>query len=127
MNRRNALSLFAGVAISSVSPDCPSSAQGVTEDEQVKWVGKALERMEHVKPGMKRVELLSVFTTEGGLSTGLQRTYVSRDCRYFKVDVTFRAVGRPGSGGDGRVTLAEDPRDEIVSMSRPYLEFSILD
>jgi hypothetical protein len=31
-----------------------------------------------IKPGMTRKTLLSVFTTEGGLSTGLRRTYVSR-------------------------------------------------
>ena len=90
-------------------------------------MGHALEKMEVVKPGMTRDDLLKVFRNEGGLSTGLHRTYVSRDCAYFKVDVQFQAVGRPERDTDGRVTLAEDGRDIIVKISRPYLQFSIAD
>ena len=44
---------------------------------------------------MTREELMKVFRTEGGLSTGLHRTFVSRECPYFKGDVEFRAGGRP--------------------------------
>jgi hypothetical protein len=83
--------------------------------------------MQTVQPGMTRKDLLEVFTTEGGLSTGLQRTYVSQDCPYFKVDVEFDAVGRPNRDGEGRVTAVEDNRDVIVKISRPYLQFSTLD
>ncbi len=83
--------------------------------------------MEAVRPGMTREELLKVFKTEGGLSTGLHRTFVSQDCPYFKVDVDFEAVGRPDQGEDGRVTLEEDSRDIIVKVSRPYLQFTIAD
>ncbi len=95
--------------------------------DHVAWVGEALKRMETIKPGMSREALLTVFTTEGGLSTGLQRTYVSRDCPYLKVDVEFQAVGRPERDIDGRVTIVEDSRDIIIKISRPYLQFSILD
>jgi hypothetical protein len=45
--------------------------------------------METIKTGMTRSTLLTVFTTEGGLSTVSHRTYVSRECPYFKVDVEF--------------------------------------
>jgi hypothetical protein len=83
--------------------------------------------MQTVKPGMTRKTLLSIFTTEGGLSTGLRRTYVSRDCPYFKVDVEFRAVGRPDRDQSGRVTLVEADEDIIVNVSRPYLQFSVMD
>ena len=81
------------------------------------WVAYALKKIESIKPGMTREQLLGVFTTEGGISTGLQRTFVSRDCPYFKVDVGFRAVGRPDRDREGRVTLLEDRRDII----RQYL------
>jgi hypothetical protein len=91
------------------------------------WVTHALEKMESIKPGMTREDLLRVFTAEGGLSTGLHRTFVSRDCHYFKVDVEFNAVGRPNLDREGRATLQEDSRDIIVKVSRPYLEFSITD
>ncbi len=76
---------------------------------------------------MTRGELLKVFTTEGGLSTGLHRIFIGRDCSYFKLDIDFEAVGRPGRDDDGRVTLVEDSRDIIVKVSRPYLQFSITD
>ena len=83
--------------------------------------------MDTVKPGMTRDDLLKVFTTEGGLSTGLRRTFVSRDCPYFKVDVEFQTVGRPDQDRDGRVPLSEDGRDIIVKISSPYLQFRIVD
>jgi hypothetical protein len=83
--------------------------------------------MQTIKPGMTRESLLTVFTTEGGISTGLQRTFVSRDCPYFKVDVEFQAVGRPNRDENGRVTLVEGSQDIILKISRPYLQFSVLD
>jgi len=91
------------------------------------WVRDALAKMETIGPGMTRAELLKVFRTEGGLSNGLERRFVSRECAYFKVDVEFEAVGRPGHDSDGRVTVEEDPRDIIVRLSRPYLQFGIAD
>ena len=51
--------------------------------------------METIKLGDTRKSLLRIFTPEGGLSTGLQRTYVSQDRPLFKVDVKFHAIGRP--------------------------------
>jgi hypothetical protein len=103
--------------------------QGLTPSsvDHVKWVAEALKRIETIKPGMTREALLKVFTTEGGLSTGLHRTFVSRDCPYFKVDVTFDAVGRPSRDSSGQVTLEEGSRDVIAQISRPYLQFMILD
>lgn len=76
---------------------------------------------------MTRADLLKYFRTGGGLSNGLRRTYVSRECPYFKVDIDFQAVGRRNHDDDGRVTLQEDNRDIIVSLSRPYLQFSVAD
>ena len=91
------------------------------------WVAEVLKRMETIHPGMTRETLLTVFRTEGGLSTGLQRTYVSQDCPYFKVNVEFQAVGRPDRDEDGRVTLAEGKEDIILKISTPYLQFSVVD
>jgi hypothetical protein len=76
---------------------------------------------------MTRGALLKVFTTEGGLYGGLRRTFVSRDCPFFKIDVEFQAVGRPARDQDGRVTMVEDSRDVILTISRPYLQFAIAD
>jgi hypothetical protein len=95
--------------------------------DHIAWVIKVLEEMLTVKPDMTREQLLKVFVTEGGLSTGLQRTYASRQCPYFKVDVKFRAVGRPDRDRNERVTLVEDNRDVITSISEPYLQFAVSD
>jgi hypothetical protein len=105
----------------------PSKSQEQCRQEHRGWVAEVLQKMQTIQPGMTRKELLEVFTTEGGLSTGLQRTYVSQECPYFKVDVEFDAVGRPNHDEEGLVTLVEDNRDIIVRISRPYLHFATMD
>jgi hypothetical protein len=129
MLRFRLLIIMAGVAIASAVAiqASPQLSQPEISQDHVTWVAQALKRIQTIKPGMTREALLKVFTTEGGISTGLQRTFVSRDCPYFKVDVEFRAVGRPDRDRDGRVTLVEGGQDIIVKISRPYLQFSILD
>jgi hypothetical protein len=117
--------LFVGSS-ASVRPMQPASQEPCAQDHNA-WVRDALKKMQSIKPGMTREELLKVFTTEGGLSTGLRRTFVSRDCPYFKVVVEFKAAARPGSDTAGFVTLPEDNRDIIVKVSQPYLQFSIAD
>ena len=96
-------------------------------EENTKWISDSLREMKTIEVGKTRAELLKVFTTEGGLSTGLNRTYVYRKCPYIKVDVEFEAVGRTARDAEGRVTLKEDDRDKIKSISKPYLELSIVD
>ena len=124
-----AVVLLPAVAICTASSarSTKSSRQAPCVEEHDAWVGHSLKKMEAIKPGMTRDDLLKVFRTEGGLSTGLHRTFVSRDCAYFKVDVEFQAVGRADRDSDGRVTLEEDSRDIIVKISRPYLQFVIGD
>ena len=59
--------------------------------ERTKWISKVLRQIGKFKPGMRRKDLLKVFTTEGGLSTQTQRTYVYIECPYIKVTVHFKA------------------------------------
>ena len=114
------------VGLSSV--ECAQGAlQAEVHQDHTAWVAEGLKRMQTIKPGMTRESLLTVFQTEGGLSTGLQRTFVSRECPYFKVDVEFKAVGRPDRDATGRVTLIEDGQDIILKISKPYLQFSNFD
>jgi len=124
------LAVLSGVAVSgaiSFRPTEETSRVQALDKDHTAWVGESLKRMQTIKPGMTRTDLLKVFATEGGLSTGLQRTFVSQDCPYFKVDVEFEAVGRPSRDANGRVTLVEGNHDIIVKISRPYLQFSIMD
>jgi hypothetical protein len=129
MQRRGMFQLLAGAAIAGGDAlfASPFNSKDQVSKNHMAWVAEVLKRMETIGPGMTRKALYRVFTTEGGLSTGLQRTFVSRDCPYFKVDVEFQAGGRPDRDGNGRVTLVEDGRDLILKISRPYLQFSIMD
>ncbi len=97
----------------------PMTAELTQERRQ--WIAKVLRRIGKIKPGMTRKDLLAVFTTEGGISTRTQRTYVHTECPYIKVNVRFNAVGGGSSG------LDEDPDDIIESISQPYLAGSIID
>jgi hypothetical protein len=92
-------------------------SQYEADPEHTKWIDNTLRSIQRIKVGGTRSELLMVFTTEGGLSTASQRTYVYRHCPHIKVDVKFAA---PGGG-------KELPTDKIVDISRPYLDWSIVD
>ncbi len=86
-------------------------------DQHTAWIADALRAIQAIKVGMTRADLAKTFTTEGGISTAARRTYVFRQCRFIKVDVKFEAA-----------TLAEEhPTDKIVEISRPYLEWSVMD
>jgi hypothetical protein len=98
------LAVLSGVAVGgaiSVRATQKASPIQAFDKDHTAWVAESLKRMQTIKPGMTRTDLLKVFTTEGGLSTGLQRTFVSQDCPYFKVDVEFEAVGRPSRDATG--------------------------
>lgn len=110
------------LAVAPLSAQSPQRPQEPTE-----WIATSLKEMQKIKVGMIRADLLKVFTTEGGLSTGLNRTYVYRKCPYIKVDVEFEPVGRPAKDAGGRVTLSEANEDVIKKISRPYLDWSVMD
>jgi len=94
-------------------------------EDQSAWVARSLKQMQTVKVGMTRADLLKVFTTEGGLSTRLWRTYVYKQCPYFKVDVEFRAAGTRDK--NGRPSADESDNDVITKISKPYLAWTIVD
>lgn len=115
-------SLVLVLTVSILPAQSPQKSQGQTE-----WIAESLKEMQKIKVGMTRADLLKVFTTEGGLSSGLHRTFVYRECPYIKVDVEFEPVGRPARDTDGRVTLVEADEDVISKISKPYLEWMVID
>lgn len=88
-----------------------------TDIDHNEWIAGVLKATQSIKVGMTRSDLTKVFTTEGGLSTTSQRTYVHRQCPYIKVDVKFAASSRD----------EELPTDKIVEISRPFLAWSVGD
>ena len=91
------------------------------DSEHAEWLGKAMREMATIKPGMSRADLLKVFEEEGGLSTRTQRRYVYRGSKYIKVEVTFEPVGEVD------VKDGESREDKVTKISRPFLEWEILD
>lgn len=89
--------------------------------ERMQWIGRVLRQINQIRPGMKRKDLLTVFTAEGGLSTRTERTYVYKDCPYIKVTVHFKALEGESSA------LGEDLDDVIESLSQPFLAESTKD
>lgn len=106
-------------ALGKLKPGQPGSA----EDKQVftAKVAEILKDCQQLKPGMTRADLLKVFTVEGGLSNAKQRIYVHQFCPYLKVDVRFTLTETNQS------VLTELPTDQISSISKPYLDWSIMD
>jgi hypothetical protein len=116
------LSLLSIIAIGGsafVRPLQSASSDPCTQDHAA-WLTQVLERMETIKPGMTRWDLLQVFRTDGarqtfrmeGTPSVLRETFVSQDCPYFKIVVEFQP------------TFGLPNRDVIVKVSKPYVQFS---
>lgn len=90
----------------------------VLNREHTDWVASLIIEAMSIKPGATRAGLEQAFTTEGGISWPGRRTYVLRECPYLKVDVSFDVPPR---------TMTELATDRITAISRPYLQFSIMD
>ena len=93
--------------------------------EYTQWISQVLAQRQTLKPGMKRANLDQLFTQEGGIRGGL--TYVYRECPFIKVDFEFKRAAETKYDKQGRVVSGLSPNDEITSISRPYLQYSIYD
>ena len=113
------LSLTAEQAAPKNAP--PPSVGSAIDQNLTKQISDILLECQTIKPGMTRADLAKVFTTEGGLSTPTWNHFVHRRCPYIKVDVEF-TLSDPKQLG-----LEERPTDIISKISKPYLEWSIID
>lgn len=125
-NEENLSIVYAHREIEPAKMNVQKQADDATDKEKYrdleKLIAKSLGEIEKIKAGMTRADLLKVFSTQGGMSTGIYRNYVYKNCPYIKVDVEFEPVGRPARDAQGRVTLEEANEDLIKKISKPYLE-----
>lgn len=84
-------------------------------------IEESLKDIEKIKVGMTRKDLLTVFETEGGISSRTQNHYVYKKCMFIRVDVKYSAVG------DEQPRFPESPDDKIIEISKPYLGYPIQD
>ena len=95
------------------SPPKREASQHHTE-----WISRCIKRIQSIKPGATRGELIDVLSTEGGISNRRGRRYVYKECKYIKVDVEFKPIGDEPF---------ENDNDIITKISKPFLEWSIAD
>jgi hypothetical protein len=119
------LSILALAGSASFRPTRSASSGPCLRDEA--WLAQLAEKLESIKPGMTRMDLLRVFKTEGRqpkstVGVGLRRTFISRDYPQFRVDVEFKQASGPDLLGAVSVISFEDNRDIIVKISKPYLQ-----
>ena len=81
-----------------------------------KCMSDALSDIEKIKVGMKRKDLDTMFSLDGGISAINPGRFVYGKCRFIKVDVKFEFADKGGKSPKG------NPADEIVAISKPYLE-----
>lgn len=97
----------------------PTRAGDETDKNLTKQISDILTECKKITAGTTRAELLKVFTTEGGFSTVTHRTFVHRRCPYIKVDVDFTLSEAKQKD--------ERPTDTVSKISKPYLEWGIID
>ena len=120
--RKISLILLAISIVAGFTAGVHSTAQSEVVQTHSEWIAKSLKEMETIKTGMTRADLLKVFREEGGVSTRTQRQYVYRECPYIKVSVQFEPVEKADTTG-----FPEEPGDKIVKISRPFIEWSVID
>jgi hypothetical protein len=104
-----------------VRPTQSANPQPCSQEHKA-WLKQVMVKMETIKPGMTRWDVLKVFRTEEGVAPifrtggvqppGFRETFISQDCPYFKIDIEFA----------GRDNIAN--RDVIVKVSKPYVQFA---
>jgi hypothetical protein len=126
IQRRFVLLLLSIIVIVGFTPFRPaqSASPEPCAQNQEAWLKQVSEKIETIKPGMTRWDLLKVlrtdgpprprFRTGGGPPQVLRESFVSQDCPYLKIDVEF----------DEFESGAIPNQDVIVRVSKPYLQFA---
>jgi len=99
-----------------ISVGAASYSKTCTPEECNRCISSALNDLQSIKVGMTRQDLLNVFTASSGFfnANTPNRAYVYRRCHYIVVDVEF-------APSDTSNTTADNPKDIIKAISRPYL------
>lgn len=119
--------VIAPVKIEKFTP-LPAYDPAEFDEKLSKQVEDILKECEKIKPGMTRADLMKVFTTEGGLFTPTNQTFVHRRCNFIKVDVEF-SLSKPIKSSDWKEKIDEEglAADIITRISRPYLGWMVFD
>ncbi len=81
---------------------------------------EVLAKVDGLKPGDSRAKVESDFELDGGLQFSEHGRYSWKRCPFIKIDVKFSSTGM-------KQTPEFLPEDEIVSVSKPYVEYPFTD
>jgi len=100
----------------------PSRAGDEPDKNLTKQISDILTECQKITPGTTRAELMKLFTTEGGGASPWRRIFVHRRCHFIKVEIEFTL-------SDPKNPKQEDglPTDTVSKISKPYLEWTVLD
>lgn len=84
-------------------------------------ISEILRECQTIGPGTMRADVEKIFTTEGGFFVPMHQRYIYRRCPLIKVDVDFNRSQPNQSDIDPR------PTDTVSKISKPYLEWRIID
>jgi hypothetical protein len=112
--------VIAAVAMSLLLCALPISQAAPPSDGTVQLIKEAILATGDIKAGSLRQTVERSFVLDGGTQTRQTSRYVFKKCHFIKIDVTFERGDTLTSGGNS-------PRDKVVGVSKPYLEYPTLD
>ncbi len=97
------------------------TSNGQSQTPGCQCVTGALNDIGKIKVGMKRRDLDKMFSVDGGISSINPQRFVYEKCDFIKVEVKFRFVD------NGNKFPKNNSEDEIIEISKPYLEHPFAD
>jgi hypothetical protein len=88
-------------------------------------VGEALKAAEELKVGITRGQIEKVFKEDGGMQFPQTAIYTYRKCGYIKIRVDFDPTKVDIEYA--KKHFAFSPKDVVVNISRPYVEYPVKD
>jgi hypothetical protein len=89
------------------------------DQELLQHITDILKECSKLKPGTTRTELLKHFSVQGGILNASKASFKYNHCPYIKVDVEFNLTN-PNQG-------TQSLTDTIKSISKPYLDWEVID
>ncbi len=96
-------------------------SNGQSQPSSCKCVSDALVDIGKIKVGMKRKDFVKMFSVDGGISRINPLRFVYKKCDSIKVEVKFKFIDKSDE------FPKQNHEDEIIEISKPYLEHPFYD
>ena len=109
---------FVSIALLALPLRADDSTPQVYDAAFNKAVSAAMIKIQAIKPGQTRKDLLKLFVPDGGITIPPRGRFDYLGCFAIKIDVDFKIVGPD---------KFQNPTDVILKISKPYLETPFVD